>query len=585
MDLVHNRILVEILNDYQHNNCNKHLNSDFKYQFPFINIKEPIPFEDVFIPFILYARQKLSNQLLISTYDTLSPKAHMNLERNLLLKLSQICSQTLALKFSIYREMRHPGISRKIVAERKIGIEHDNANELYSCFVNDLLNGGLLDILKEYNVLAKLFAIIISQWINNTAELIKRLQSDYMLIQNYLNDGKLLGQVVVVQPNLSDPHQNGRTNVAISFSSGLKIIYKAKDLGLALAFQRLLFWINSSAFPLKLKECKIVNRNGYGWCEYIEYLPCENVAAVNRYYQRAGMLLCLVYILNGTDCHFENIIANGEYPVLIDHETLAQPYKKIIGNPGMNIRGQAMVDNYHYFLSVMSTGMLPNNDQNSDKQQYDISGLGGSGGEGNGTMVLHWENINTDKMVLVSKPFIIPKFKNIPFQRNHSFLPVRFRKEIKEGFKQMYLLMMARKELLICPTGPLNNFYNQRVRYIHRPTRLYSKIQNILLHPKYLHSDANRNEYLEILNKSHKFNESSEMYRVIIEQEKRAFELLDIPIFYTNTNCKCLSIPDAKKNSNYFDEAGFDVVISKIKNLSEIDLARQVDLIGNSFSL
>src|SRR3712207_8377597 len=41
-----------------------------------------------------------------------------------------------------------------------------------------------------------------------------------------------------------------------------------------------------------------------------------------RYYERAGMLLCLFYVLEGTDCHYENIIASGEYPVLIDTETL-----------------------------------------------------------------------------------------------------------------------------------------------------------------------------------------------------------------------------------------------------------------------
>ena len=33
-------------------------------------------------------------------------------------------------------------------------------------------------------------------------------------------------------------------------------------------------------------------------------------------------MLALVYVLEGSDCHFENIIACGEYPVLVDIEAL-----------------------------------------------------------------------------------------------------------------------------------------------------------------------------------------------------------------------------------------------------------------------
>ena len=33
--------------------------------------------------------------------------------------------------------------------------------------------------------------------------------------------------------------------------------------------------------------------------EYVEHLPCEDEAAAQRFYQRAGMLLCLLYVLGG----------------------------------------------------------------------------------------------------------------------------------------------------------------------------------------------------------------------------------------------------------------------------------------------
>ena len=66
----------------------------------------------------------------------------------------------------------------------------------------------------------------------------------------------------------------------------------------------------------------MLDRSTHGWVEFVEHLPCRDHDEARRYYERAGMLLCLFYVLEGTDCHYENIIASGEYPVLIDTETL-----------------------------------------------------------------------------------------------------------------------------------------------------------------------------------------------------------------------------------------------------------------------
>ena len=71
-----------------------------------------------------------------------------------------------------------------------------------------------------------------------------------------------------------------------------------------------------------MKSLKVINRSDYGWVEFVEQRPCLNQQEANHYFQRAGVTACLLYLLNGTDCHYENLIAHGEYPVLIDLETL-----------------------------------------------------------------------------------------------------------------------------------------------------------------------------------------------------------------------------------------------------------------------
>ena len=46
---------------------------------------------------------------------------------------------------------------------------------------------------------------------------------------------------------------------------------------------------------------------------------------MRRFYHRQGALLALLYVLDGTDMHYENLIAVGEQPVLVDVETLFHP--------------------------------------------------------------------------------------------------------------------------------------------------------------------------------------------------------------------------------------------------------------------
>jgi lantibiotic modifying enzyme len=71
-----------------------------------------------------------------------------------------------------------------------------------------------------------------------------------------------------------------------------------------------------------LKTPKILEINGHYWTEYIEYKPCSDEKEFAEYYTRIGNLTALLYALNAVDIHYENIIANGTYPVIVDTECL-----------------------------------------------------------------------------------------------------------------------------------------------------------------------------------------------------------------------------------------------------------------------
>ena len=103
----------------------------------------------------------------------------------------------------------------------------------------------------------------------------------------------------------------------LGFESGLRLIYKPRDVGLEQAYNRFLAWTSERGLDPPPKMFQVLDRKGYGWEEYIAQGHFENRDAVRRYYRKAGGLICLAYLLRGRDLHMENVIASSEGPALV----------------------------------------------------------------------------------------------------------------------------------------------------------------------------------------------------------------------------------------------------------------------------
>lgn len=308
-----------------------------------IESENPLPFEDVLLPAILVARQKLLTSLGCATLDHLLLKlldfaAYLSLERSLLQQLVNLCGETLELEFSRFRPLGHSLFNLLVKEPTASKSNH------YSAFVQKLLQDGLLAFFQKYPVLGRLVATAIDLWVEATVEFLERLKADQAEIQQLFLPklksfgaeaeqeecrsksspcpNSQLGKVIEIHPNLSDPHNRGRRVIALKFESGLKLVYKPKNLGLEVAYNQFLDWCNHHGVPRPFKVLKVSDRHTYGWVEYVEQLPLPDALAAQRFYQRAGMLMCILYLLQGTDCHNENLIACGEHLVLIDMSTL-----------------------------------------------------------------------------------------------------------------------------------------------------------------------------------------------------------------------------------------------------------------------
>jgi type 2 lantibiotic biosynthesis protein LanM len=371
--------------------------------------QEPIPFEEVLLPFIDVARQKLIAKTE-SQYTLLSNNAHLRLERSLLSYLASLCGWSMELEFSIFRATKQSKMAR-ILNE----FNNNNSKQYYKNFIQEMLSGKILAFFQEYPVLARLMATAIDFWVDANGELISRLTSDWPEIQQTFQPEIELLQVTAIAPLLSDHHHNGRSVAAITFESGLKIMYKPKNLGLEKAYFQLLDWLNKQDIFLPFKLLQVIDCSTYGWVEFAETSPCQSEDELRRYYQRSGILLCLVYVLEGTDLHRENIIACGEHPVLIDHETLMHPRVRVVEEQD-TINSARYIANQQIYNSVFRTGLLPQWEMGPENQKYDASGLGGIGQQETFFRVPRWHNINKDMMVIGNENIKVELKSNIPFQ-------------------------------------------------------------------------------------------------------------------------------------------------------------------------
>uniref|UniRef100_B8HVI2 Lanthionine synthetase C family protein n=1 Tax=Cyanothece sp. (strain PCC 7425 / ATCC 29141) TaxID=395961 RepID=B8HVI2_CYAP4 len=571
-----------------------------------IDSADPQPFEDILLPIVIAARQKLQNQLQsspailnatinASVFELVSESGYLELEKEFLKTLINLSTKTLDHEFTNFRPLGHNLLNFFAGTQST-----EPSKELYYKFVNGLLQDGLLTLFKQYPVLAKLIAIATDFWVESTLEFINYLAEDLPELETLFASSALtesqsnwqslspsfhsagLGQVVSVRPSLSDFHNRGRSAIALTFSSGLKLIYKPKDLGLDVAFFDFLAWCNQQNSPLDFKILKILNRGSHGWVEYVEQQPCGARAAAQRFYQRAGMLLCVLYLLGATDCHYENLIASGEHLVLIDTETLLHPDANPID--GSAVEMVTAATDLQLADSVLRTGLLPNWIFSADNRiAYDLSGLGSCDPQQAPWRLPRWQFINTDEMRLVNQDVTMPLQQNIAVLEGQPLSPDGYLAEILTGFEQMYNLFLEQRQYLQSSLSPLVPFNHQPVRLIFRHTQVYGVILQKSLEPQWLQDGRDRSLQLEGLSWALLACEHKPLAWPLLKVELAAMEQMDIPFFQASTSHDGLEIEPGLVIPRYFQAASYAQVLNRLDKLNPADCTLQLAMIRGSF--
>jgi lantibiotic modifying enzyme len=169
--------------------------------------------------------------------------------------------------------------------------------------------------------------------------------------------------------------------------------------------------------------------------EFVDARPCATREDARRYYWRVGGLLAALHALRGVDCHFENLIAHADQPVLVDVETLLHPAIPHREPERHDRRFASRV----LARSVLRVGLLPVPVGGADAAGgVDLSGLASVEGALSPDRVLQWEQTGTDEMHAVRARVEMPGADNRARLQDRVLDPVEYRDDVATGFATVY---------------------------------------------------------------------------------------------------------------------------------------------------
>lgn len=450
-----------------------------------------------------------------------------------------------------------------------------------------LLSDGFADLCVEYPVFSRLLVTQFDQWKHHLVELSERLRRDKDVLAEEFGSGDL-GRIVTLRPLADDTHGDGRAITALEFESGKKIVYKPRSVEAGKAFNRFLRNLNDQVSLPEFEPPKIVSRGEYGWMEWIDSGDCSTEAQIERYYQRIGALVCVVYLFEFTDCHFENVIAAGEHPYLIDAETIFHPYfgkerDTTMSGPNALVNNSALLS----LLLPFSVESGADVDVGNDLSQK-IAGIGLSTEpvEIDAIPSPSIKAVNTDVVSIDQEPVTFDRSDNVPTLDGEGCPPREYVDEIVDGFETVYdtILELRDRNELSDALGYPDIFESTINRVVYRSTMQYAKVLRSSRSRSCLHDGARFGVELEGL--SVPFCDGSigdPKPWALLEEELDALKRFDPPRFTSYTDGTEL-YRDGDPIGAEVDRAGLERSMDRIEAADPADRREQVEIIRAAFA-
>jgi type 2 lantibiotic biosynthesis protein LanM len=541
----------------------------------------PLPFDALLSPILSVARSRVRCALEPHAYEALSDSAHRSLERALLSQLCELAAAALYAAFAAFRAAQPPALG--------ISLDGSRADRRYRAFIDEQRNGGFAQLLLRYPVLARLLATRVDSWCDATAELLQRLAADRPLLAEQF-DIPANTTFVKVRAALSDPHAGGRSVSILSTASGSSIVYKPRSLAPEHAVHTLLHWLGDRGLPFRLGSYPVCDRGTHGWAGCVAPSACRDIDEATRYFQRAGALLGVAYIVGAADLHSGNVISSGEYPMLIDLEVVSGGLVR--SERDGDVRGGAHI--WRLWNSVLRTGLLPGRGPAADGKSYMEGGLAGDRAEHPVTR-RSWRHLNSDLMAPVVEQVVLPSGGG-PQLEGHTLDVLAYRDAVLHGLRTTLELFVRHRTTLLDPSGPLQLFRRIQTRTVLRDTRIYDSVLQRATHPRFLEDGIAWATELDVLRSSDTAANREPRFWAARGAEQTELQRLDVPIFTAIADervlrCGCeiedvagdrsvplAVVPDA------FEESGFDELLARVRALDAAEIDRQLAIVRISLT-
>ncbi|MET7668337.1 type 2 lanthipeptide synthetase LanM family protein [Micromonospora luteifusca] len=440
-----------------------------------------------------------------------------------------------------------------------------------------------LRILAEYPVLARELVHCLQTTVNVRAEFVAQFLADLPTLREAFGGGwQGLADIAEVSFGAGDTHRGGRSVAVLTFTDGRKLVYKPRSLSVETHFNEVLRWLNKKGLRHPLRPLLVIDRGGYGWVEHVAAVSCQDEDQLDRFFCRQGAYLALIYALCGSDMHLENVIAAGEHPVVVDLEAIfqamagrtdAESLPRVAGEAPRVVRD-----------SVLRVGLLPERIIAFDDDGiYDaeVSGLAGGGGQLTPMRIPTYVDDGTDEVRVVRDRKEMPASDNRARLNGRTVNTLAYTETIAAGFEDCYRIILTHRDELLAAGGLILMFRDDEVRFIPRPTMTYARLLNESWHPDLLRDSLDREIFSEALSSGIMDLQDRDL---MLASEQRQLADQDIPSFHTTARSTDLYDGYGVVARDFLETSGLKAVQTRLSNISEEDLRRQLWCIRASMS-
>jgi type 2 lantibiotic biosynthesis protein LanM len=532
---------------------------------------DDVPLLELTVPFVRAARARLRARIEPAG-SVVGPEVLPTLERQLARQLAALASPLADVEFRLWRKNRIHPLEEALA--RKGG---SPGRELYDAWVAELLDGGLEAMLVIYAVLARQLGTVALGWVDATAEFLERLEADSDALSSVFGGGQPLGPLEeIVSGIASDPHRGRRRVLGCRFESGLRLVYKPKNLTTEVAYGALVDWLNGHSAEPELRVLHVLDRGDHGWVEMADHAGVADHSAARRFYRRTGMLLAILYAVGGKDCHMDNFVAAGEDPVVVDAETVLHP-TLIAPDAGEELDAVHLAGDA-FTASVLAVGLLPAWMIGPDGRALDISALGAVTPQEGLEPAAGWEHANTDVARIVMERRMLPAGQNVLCVDGVAQRPEEYLDDICAGFADAYRALLLGRDELFARAGPLCPLEHAPVRVLIRATRLYFQVASDAQQPTHMREGVDRSIELELLGRPLLDSPDRAGFWELHRSEQEQLEATDIPYFTAPGGAEALRAADGRTLVG-FRASAVETAKRQLAALSEEDQRLQLALL------